>query len=223
LRAAENARVRQPLRELVVAGRDVERIRPYLDLIADEVNVKNVSLSGEFTQFATFGLRVHAKLLGPRLGAEMKKVIAAAKQGEWTTLEAGGVEVAGHALQASEYELTLQPLAGVACQALPSHDTIVVLDLELSTELVQEGMARDVVRVVQQARKEAGLHVADRIRLVVPLDGDWREAVERFRDYVSEQTLASELHLEADASRDLYQHAAQLGGETVRIGLARMG
>jgi len=221
LRAAENARVRQPLSELVVAGHDLERIRPYLDLIADEVNVKRVSLSDQFADYATFGLKVNAKVLGPRLGQEMKKVIAASKQGDWTTRDDGGIEVAGHPLDSSEYELTLLPREGVACQPLPGNDAIVVLDLALTPELVREGMARDVVRIVQQARKEAGLHVADRIRLVLPLDGDWREAVEQFRDYVSEQTLATELRLESDAGGDLFRHSAQLGGQAVEIGISR--
>jgi len=221
VRAAENARVRQPLRELVVAGHDLEGIRPYLDLVADEVNVKQVRLEDDIDAYATFSLKVNAKALGPRLGPEMKKVLAAAKQGAWSTNAAGAVEVAGHTLRDGEYTLTLSPKEGVVCQALPGNDAIVVLDLELTPELVQEGMARDVVRVVQQARKEAGLHVADRIRLVLPLTGEWRVSVERFRDYVSEQTLAAALSLEADDARGLFRHIARLGGEDVEIGLAR--
>jgi isoleucyl-tRNA synthetase len=226
LRAAENARVRQPLQELVVAGGDNEKIRPYLDLIADEVNVKQVTLSEEIDAYATFGLRVDAKALGPRLGKETKAVLAASKQGQWSSLEEGRVEVAGHVLEAGEFSLTLSPREGIACRALPGNEAIVVLDLELSPELVAEGRARDVVRVVQQARKEAGLHVADRIRLVLPLPEDWREAVEAFRSYVSEQTLASELLLprpgeEGSPLSGLHLHPAKLGGQEVTIGLER--
>jgi isoleucyl-tRNA synthetase len=235
LRAAQNARVRQPLRELVVAGGDNAKIRPYLGLIADEVNVKRVVLSDEIGAYATLGIKVNAKALGPRIGGEIKSVLAAAKKGEWTSRESGGVEVAGTLLDEGEYSLTLQPREGIACQALPGNDSIVVLDLELTPELIEEGMARDVVRVVQQARKEAGLHVADRIRLVLPLTGAWRSAVENFRNYVSEQTLASELLLESlpDAAAQgglqeaegpasgPFVHAAELGGEPVSIRLER--
>jgi isoleucyl-tRNA synthetase len=221
LRAAENARVRQPLASLVVAGADNLAIRPYLDLIADEVNVKSVSLSDEIDAFATFGLKINARALGPRLGQATKDVIKAAKQGEWTTLEGGGVEVDGHTLGPDEYSLTLEPREGVACRGLPGNDAIVVLDLGLTPELLQEGMARDVVRVVQQARKEAGLHVADRIRLVLPLQGEWREAVESFRDYVSEHTLATDLVLDDTLADSLFQHPAVLGGNPVQIGLER--
>ena len=82
IRAAENVRVRQPLRELIVAGSDLEAISPYRDLVADEVNVKQVTLSNDIESYATFGLKVNAKVLGPRLGPEMKTVLAAAKKGQ---------------------------------------------------------------------------------------------------------------------------------------------
>jgi len=221
LRAAKSARVRQPLAELVVAGRNAARLEPYLDLIASEVNVKSVRLTEDIEEYATFRLQVNARVLGPRLGAETKQVIKASKQGDWRSL-GGGVEVAGHELGEGEFELLLQPREGVACESLPSNDAIVVLDLELSEELVQEGRARDVVRAVQQARKEAGLHVSDRIHLVLGLEEEWRSAVDRFRDYVSEQTLAMEVDLDRDpAGEDLFCHEATFGGSTVRIGLRR--
>ncbi len=223
LRAAENARVRQPLQGLVVAGGDNRGIRPYLDLIADEVNVKNVELSDEIDAYATFGLKVNSKRVGPRLGADVKTVLAAAKRGEWSRLEDGGAEVGGQHLQEGEFSLILQPREGIACQALPGHETIVVLDLDLSPELIAEGMARDVVRGVQQARKEAGLHVADRIHLVLPLENEWREAVEAFRDYVCEQTLATELILGPVPEANFHLHRMQWGGREVTFGLAVSG
>jgi len=227
LRAAENARVRQPLAALTVAGHDTDRIDDYLDLIADEVNVKRVDLTHDIDAYATFGLKIDARAVGPRLGKEMKTVMVASKRGEWQSNADGRVEVAGFELSEDEYSLTLSPREGVACHALPGNDAIVVLDLELTPALIHEGMARDVVRVVQQARKEAGFHVADRIRLVLPLEGEWRDAVESFRDYVAEQTLATELvvgEVEAGAlggRSDLFQHPANLGGKEVLIGVER--
>ncbi len=223
IRAAENVRVRQPLRELIVAGSDLEAIQPYQDLVADEVNVKQVTLTNDIEAYATFGLKVNAKVLGPRLGAEMKTVLAAAKKGQWSTDEHGRISVAGHQLEEAEYSLTLSPRDGVVCQALPGNDAIAVLDLELDPELIQEGQARDVVRAVQQARKEAGLEITERIRLILPIEGEWREAVERFEAYIREQTLAAEVKLETPPNiSDFHQHPAQLGGETIRIGIQRL-
>jgi isoleucyl-tRNA synthetase len=223
LRAAENARVRQPLAELSVAGADIELLRPYLDLVADEVNVKRVTLSQHIEAYATYRLHVNARALGPRLGKQTKAVIQASKQGDWRSLEDGGVEVAGHVLEQGEYSLLLQPRDGVACEPLPSNDAVVALDLRLSQELLQEGQARDVVRVVQQARKQAALHISDRIHLELALPEDWQQAVERFRDYVSEQTLASELEIRDQlAGEGLFVHEATLAGQPIRIGVARV-
>jgi len=234
LRAAHDVRVRQPLAELVVAGLSAERLRPYLDLICDEVNVKSVRLSEEIDEYATFRLQVNARALGPRLGKRTKQVIAASKKGDWRSLpdtDAGGgqVEVAlddgGETLEEGEYSLLLQPKDGVACESLPGNDAIVVLDLELSADLVDEGLARDVVRAVQQARKEAEFHVADRIHLMLRLPDRIASAVENFRAYVAEQTLAVELSIDrgdaGEPSESASRHETQIGGETLHIAILR--
>ena len=223
LRASENARVRQPLASLTVAGADTDRLRPYAELIADEVNVKEVRLTGEIDEYATFRLQVNSRAVGPRLGKDMKKVLQASKAGDWKMLDSGRVAVAGFELSEDEFALLLQPKEGVSCEALPSSDAIVVLDLELTEDLVAEGRARDVVRAVQQARKEADLHVSDRIRLAVDLSPEWRAAVEQFGDYVREQTLAETLDLDGDLGDGLFVHEATLGGDAVRVGVARVG
>jgi len=221
LRSSENARVRQPLASLTVAGPDGALLEPYADLITDEVNVKELKLTDEIEEYANFRLQVNSRALGPRLGKAMKDVIKASKQGEWEAT-ADGVRVAGHDLGPGEYTMLLQPKEGVACEALPSADAIVVLDLELDGELIAEGHARDVVRAVQQARKEADLHVSDRIRLALELPRDLENAVDRYRDYVCDQTLALELQLEGGfAAGGLSVHEASVGGESIRVGVAR--
>jgi isoleucyl-tRNA synthetase len=222
MRRTRSVRVRQPLRSLSLAGPQVERLRPFVDLIQDEVNVKQVQLREEIEDFASFQLQVNARLLGPRLGPQMKSVIAAAKQGQWSTSGDGRVEVAGQVLSEDEYTLLLKPAEGVACQALSSNDMVAVLDFELSESLVQEGMARDLVRLIQQARREAGLHVSDRIRLSLSLPPDWQVAATAFREYLAENTLASELDVEgAQLEGALFQSQASLANQTVQISIAK--
>jgi isoleucyl-tRNA synthetase len=224
MRRTRNVRVRQPLRSLTIAGPEVERLRPFLDLIQDEVNVKEVQLREEIDRFASFQLQVNARLLGPRLGPEMKTVLAAAKQGRWTTKPGGSVEVAGQVISEGEYSLLLRPAEGVACQALSTNDMVAVLDFELSESLIQEGKARDLVRLIQQARRDAGLHVSDRIRLSLSLPPEWKAAATTFRDYLAENTLASELDVEgARLEGALFQHQAKLGDETVHLSIAKVG
>jgi len=222
LRRAQNIRVRQPLRRLTVAGAEVERLRPFLSLIQDEVNVKQVELSSEIERYATFRLQVNARALGKRLGPKMQEVLRGAKQGAWQKLPDGGIEVAGEVLGSGDFELLLKAKEGVACQSLSTNDAIVLLDLEIDEELAHEGRARDLVRAVQQARKEADLHVSDRIHLVLDLPPEWVATAQRFREYIAEQTLARELDLEGDVRQhDLFVHEAKLGGASIQIGLAK--
>ena len=219
MRRQENIRVRQPLRQVTIAGSGVDRLAPFLDLIQDEMNVKEVVLSEDIGEFADFRLQVNARAIGPRLGGETKKVIAASKQGEWSRSSDGNVEVGGHTLTPGEFEFRLDAKEGISCQALASGEMIVVADFDLSPELVQEGLARDVVRLVQQARRDAGLHVSDRIRLAMELPDEYISAVEAFADYVRENTLASELALDGagpDAS------AVQLSGHDVRVSVTKV-
>jgi isoleucyl-tRNA synthetase len=222
LREVHGVRVRQPLRALTVAGAGVAALHPHLALLMDEVNVKDVVLREEIDDLATTRLQVNARTLGPRLGPEMKRVLAAAKQGDFERLEDGRVRVAGQTLDPGEFEIRLDARDGMAAQSLPSGEAVVLLDLELSEELVQEGLARDLVRAVQQARKEAGLHVSDRIRLSLTLSEDLEQAADRFRDYVSEQTLAVELDLEGHLDAALFEQELKLSGSPARIALARI-
>jgi isoleucyl-tRNA synthetase len=110
------------------------------------------------------------------------------------------------------------------CQPLGSNDAIAILDLAIDESLASEGVARDLVRAVQQARREAGLHVSDRVHVALDLPGDWRAAAERFRGYIAEQTLATELAFEAPSqSSGFSTHSAEVSGESVRISIRRAG
>ncbi len=220
LRRAHDVRVRQPLRRLTVAGADASRLESYAELIADEVNVKDVVFQSDIGSFASFRLKVDARSVGPRLGGAMKTVLAAARAGDWSQ-DGEELVIAGERLSQGEFQLLLEPAEGVACQALPGNDMVAILDFELDDELIAEGFARDVVRAVQQARRDMDLHVADRIRLRVALPDAWRGA-ETFGDWIGEQTLAAaptfgplkEGHVGA-------AHEIEIGGETVRFVIER--
>jgi isoleucyl-tRNA synthetase len=99
---------------------------------------------------------------------------------------------------------------------------VVILDLEIPEELRQEGWARDLVRAIQQARKEAGLHVADRIRLSLSLPPELQAAAARFRDYVAQQTLAVEIDLDGRLDRSaMFTQRLDLGGAPAELALAK--
>jgi isoleucyl-tRNA synthetase len=193
LRDERNLRIRLPLARAVVAGAGADLIEPFAGLLADELNVKTVEVSDAVEDFGSFRLQPNGRVLGPKLGAEVQTVIKAAKAGEWTANPDGTVQVAGHQLTGDEFDLGLVPLDGVAAAALPGNDTVVVLDTELTPELQAEGKARDLVRLVQQERKERDLEITDRIALRLDLPPELEKDLSPHLGWVAGQVLATDV------------------------------
>ncbi|QRP48779.1 isoleucine--tRNA ligase [Amycolatopsis sp. FDAARGOS 1241] len=191
LRKANKLRVRLPLQKLLVAAEDVEALREFTDILRDEVNVKSVELTTDVAAHGSFEVAVNARAAGPRLGKAVQQVIKAVKAGDWTTNESGAVVAAGVELLESEYERRLVAKGGGAAAELPGGTGLVQLDTEVTAELADEGVARDLVRVVQQARREAGLDVSDRIVLTIDAPEGVVAAVEKFEEFVASETLAT--------------------------------
>ncbi|MGD0594173.1 MAG: isoleucine--tRNA ligase [Acidimicrobiales bacterium] len=202
IRKAAGLRARLPLRSLTLAGPANERLPSLADLIASELNVKDVRFSSGISDLADEVLAIMPAVLGPRLGSATQAVIAAARRGEWARTPEGGVEVAGVQLQPGEYAVRLRPRDEKASRVLPGGNGVVVLDLETDAELEAEGLARDLVRLIQQARRDAGLNVSDRITLQLGVTPAVASAVGSWLDYVSDQVLADAIHLEAAAGGD---------------------
>jgi isoleucyl-tRNA synthetase len=196
IRKARGLRARLPLASVTVAGPGASALAPYLDLIADELNVKEVRLVEEVDDVADLVLQVNPSALGPRLGAATQHVIGAVRRGQWMRLPGGEVEVAGHVLGEGEYFLSLVPRDKDSSRALPGNDLVVSLSLEISEELELEGLARDLVRQVQEARKKAGLDVSDHIKLSLDFTHapELRQAVGAHQEMVAGETLAGEIH-----------------------------
>jgi isoleucyl-tRNA synthetase len=190
LRKANKLRVRLPLARLVVASPDAERLAEFVEIIADEVNVKQVVLSDDVAAHGHFELVVNARACGPRLGADTQKVIRAVKAGEWSTTSSGRVVAAGIELLDGEYERKLVATDPGATTELPGGNGLVVLDTSVTGELAAEGVARDVVRAVQQARRDAGLEVSDRISVTLSVDDEVGDAVRTHEEFLRSETLA---------------------------------
>lgn len=192
LREAKKLRTRLPLPRVVLAGADAAAMAPFVSLLQDELNVKVVEFAADIAAYGSFRLQVDAKALGPKLGARMKDVLAATRSGAWK-LAGDRAEIGGAVLEKGEYVLQLVPKDGITAAALSTNDIVLVLDTNVTAELEAEGAARDFVRLVQQARKDAGLHVSDRIAVWVETDAATASDLGTHRAYVCEQVLAVEL------------------------------
>jgi isoleucyl-tRNA synthetase len=189
VRKANNRRVRQPLQTLTVAAHDAMLLEPFIDIISDEVNVKQVQLRVDVDAVAQHELQVVPAMLGPRLGPRTQQVIVAVKKGEWTQV-GNTIEVAGEVLTEGEYTMKLVTASSDASATLAGGRGVVMIDVTLTDELVAEGMARDVIRAIQQARRDAGLDISDRIELTLGADDAVRDAIAPYESMMCDETLA---------------------------------
>jgi isoleucyl-tRNA synthetase len=231
LRKAQGLRVRLPLSSLTVVADDAEALQPFGELITDELNVRELRLT-PLTGFGSEALRqaqgvrqvlqVNARAAGPRLGREVQVAIKGAKAGDWSVDADGAVVAGGIALQEGEYALQTvvadaRPDDQRAVAMLPSGGFL-ILDTAVTPELAAEGLARDVVRAVQQARRDAGLAVSDRIELTLAADADVRAAIEGHTDLIKSETLTETLNLATNGDGT---PVAVGQGQSVIIGLSR--
>jgi len=199
VRNATQIRVRQPLQSLSLAAThhigfvkgDTVELDIIYGIIRDEVNVKEIHTDISFNNVATLKLSINSAILGKRLPEKMKQILPASKKGEWKQVD-NTVEIAGEKLLPGEYTLQLEPKPEYKdrAQALSTNDALVILDTTITPELEAEGIARDLVRMIQQARKDADLDVSDRIDLHLDAPGNIVDALKTHAGYVMEQTLS---------------------------------
>lgn len=157
--------------------------------------MKEVAFSDDLEAYGTFVLKPNGKVVGPKLGGDTQKVMKAARDGHWEANADGTVSVAGHVLGEGEFELALKPAEGTASGALRANDAVVALDVEVTDELAAEGLARDLVRLVQQARKDADLAVTDRIEVSLALPASLTASLGPWLDFVAGEVLAVSITL----------------------------
>jgi len=196
LRNRLNIRVRQPLAKLSFVGAslgEIATLPDYKKMIMEEVNVKNIEYELDIERYADYRLQIHFPVLGKRLSEKIKQIIPAAKKGHWKQLVDGRVEIAGEILENNEFAVLLEPRQEYKdnTQPLPGNNGLVILDTAITADLEYEGYARDLVRLIQQARKEAGLHMTDRIHLRLRVSAALTGALHAHRDYIMGQVLAA--------------------------------
>lgn len=197
VRNAAQIRTRQPLAEIKLIGLSGDALgEEFSKLVLDEVNAKSYSTAdaSQVAHYATHKVQVNLPVVGKKLGPQVKAVMGAARNGEWK-LNGDKLELGGVTLEPGEYSVMLEPKEEYkkSAQALSSNDALIVLDLTITPELEAEGIARDVVRMIQQARKDADLDISEQIALTLDLPEEAAKAVQAHEAYIREQTLAASL------------------------------
>ncbi len=217
--------VRQPLRAAVVVAAGAERaaIGQLQDIVKGELNVKELRFVSQADELGSYEVKPNYRALGPRFGKHMPQVAAAVAALDPTHVADAlrddrrvGISVDGHdhELGADDLLLAMQPLDGYQLEREGSH--AVALELELDDDLVREGLAREVVHAVQNARRTAGLEVADRIELTLGGDEELLAAARAFEEYLAGETLAVAVSYDGAAGEQ-----ATVKGRPLHIGVRR--
>ena len=218
IREENHLRNRLPLSKMTVAGEQANTLTDFMDLLKDEVNVKEVVFNTDVTAVADKFLYLKTPLIGKRLGPAMGAIMAASKQNQWAVNPDGTLAIAGQTLNADEFELRLNMKEGFKGQPLPDNTAVVQLDVTVLPELEREGIARDFVRMVQQLRKDKDLDVSDRISLTWTSESALvKEAFKEHAVYIAEQVLATSFTEGAGADK-----AEELGDGQVSFAIQKV-
>ena len=228
VRVETKTRTRQPLAEAVVhLTGDHDAMRDVLALVADELNVKEVVFAGSEAAFGTWRAKPDYKVLGPRLGPQVKDVarLLAGEDGSVAAALAHDEEAElvlddGSTLSLSPDDVDLTQEVPQGWGVASAGGVTVALDLELTDELRREGLARELIRGVQDARKEAGLDVSDRIALGISAGERITEALAEHRGTVAGETLAVDL-VDRVLDGKAFRQDLDVDGDPVSISLRR--
>ena len=199
-RAAGKVKLRQPLREAIVVASEGEReaIERLGALVRDELNVRELRFVAAADELASYTVKPNFRSLGPRFAKDMGAVEAAIAALDAAHLAAAlrdgsqiAISIAGrdHVLTSEDVLISLAPLEGYGLEREGSH--AVALELTLDDDLVREGRAREIVHAVQNARREAGLEISDRIALDLDGEAELVSAARAHESYITGETLAT--------------------------------
>ena len=203
LRKKEMIKVRQPLQKVMIPILDENQraeIEAVSDLIKAEVNVKEVVLLDDASGVLVKQIKPNFKALGPKFGKDMgliSKEIQAFSQEQINEIDSKGsldVVISGNnvILSLEDVEITSQDIPGWL--VANSNGITVALDITISEELKQEGIARELVNRIQNIRKESGLEVTDKIKVQLQQSGELEQAINNNKDYIMSETLTEDLN-----------------------------
>ena len=222
-REKERIKVRQPLSEVLVDGKYQELIGDLTPLILEELNVKKVVFENDLDKYMNFTLKPNFKAAGPVMGANIKAfgaALAAADPAQLVAkLEQDGkavLELNGESVEITQDFVDIRINAKEGFAVAMENNIFTILDTTLTKELVDEGLARELVSKVQQLRKQKAFEMMDNIDITVDADEEVKAATEKHREYIMKETLALSLNFgSAPDSYDLNGHKTGIAVEKI--------
>ena len=196
-RETAKIKVRQPIQKVLVDGRFEDVIGDMIELIKEELNVKEVLFTKDLGEYMNFSLKPNFKVLGPVLGANMKlfagelnklnpnEVAPRLENGETLSCE-----IAGENFEFNKDHVLINISAKEGFNVSMENNLFVILDTTLNKQLIEEGFAREFISKIQQIRKSSNFDVLDNIDIEFNSDDEVANAIESFKDYIKSETLA---------------------------------
>ena len=209
IREKERIKVRQPLRSILVDGKYASLIRDMVPLIKDELNVKEVIFEKDLTEYMSYSLKPDFKVAGPLLGGKIKAFAVALSKEDPADFvsrmkKEGGIhmELEGENVNITPEMTDIRIDAREGFAVAMEGNLFTILDTGLDRELVEEGLAREIVSKVQQLRKQKDFEMMDNIIISLDAGEEVKEAIKKYEKYIMKETLATEI--KEDKTKEKY-------------------
>ena len=214
-------KVRQPINEVILDGKNEELISDLTPLINEELNVKKVTFVSNLTEYMTLSVKPNFRVCGKMFGKNINdyaKELEKLSQKDITTLQNGGsitIKFNEEDLEVNSEMVEIRVSSKEGYDAAFLNDNFIVIDTTLTEDLILEGIARELVSKVQNIRKEKDFDIADRIKLYY--SGDIKDVINKFEEYIKSETLSIEI-IESDKLDNEYD----LNGKNVKLDVERV-
>ena len=193
IRKSNNIRVRQPLKEITIAGDSIDWIEGFENYIIEEVNTKKIIVDENSDSLYRNKIKINLKKLGPKLGKNVGKFMEAANNFQWEINKDKTLNILNETLQEDEYFIEKESLPGTETREISEENIVVSLNINIDKDLEIEGVARDILRAIQSKRKDLDLKISDKI--IVNIFGEQiiKDALDKFKNYISSNSLAESI------------------------------
>ena len=211
-------KVRQPINEVILDGKNEQIIGDLVDLIKEELNVKNVIFENDLGKYMNYSVKPNFKVAGPIFGASMKlftEALAKLNTNEIETLNQGNsikliVDNKEYDINRELVDIRISSKEGF--NVAEENNNFIILDTELTDELIKEGIVRELISKVQNLRKEKNFEIMDRINLYISCDEYILSIVDEYKDMIKKEVLAIEI-----ISKENLTYEVDLNGNKVFI------